>query len=175
MGRCPTPQPYTIIYGASPHALTENHYIWGFAPCPNRGGVYPTSRAYFGKKIPKNPKKPNRIRYRLSSIDSEQGCRRQPCFYVRRTRCGTATAPPHLPAIPPTFAAPALLRAHIAHALATLPASLTRSESVCLLRRRLFAAPHTRLPFIPQYSRAVRHRTISPRPSPRRSFEIANS
>ena len=122
---------------------------------------------FFGKKIPKNPKKPNRIRYRLSSIDSEQGCRRQPCFYVRRTRCGTATAPPHLPAIPPTFAAPALLRAHrpscqplacrahIAHALATLPASLTRSESVCLLRRRLFAAPHTRLPLIPQYSRAV--------------------
>ena len=37
---------------------------------------------FFGKKIPKNPKKPNRIRYRLSSIDSEQGCRRQPCFFV---------------------------------------------------------------------------------------------
>ena len=37
---------------------------------------------FFGKKIPKNPKKPNRIRYRLSSIDSEQGCRRQPCYFV---------------------------------------------------------------------------------------------
>ena len=75
-------------YGASPHALTENHYIWAspLAPCPVREPLYMGLRSmphlgiFFGKKIPKNPKKPNRIRYRLSSIDSEQGCRRQPCY-----------------------------------------------------------------------------------------------
>ena len=83
------------FYGAPPHAPTieKGIYarlrlairpcgdcIWDFAPCPNRGGINPTSRSYFGKKNPKSPKKPNRIRYRLSSIDSEQGCRRQPCY-----------------------------------------------------------------------------------------------
>ena len=85
------------FYGAPPHAPTMEKgiyarlrlairpcgdCIWGFAPCPNRGGINPTSRSYFGKKNPKDPKKPNWIGFRLSSIDSEQGCRRQPCFYV---------------------------------------------------------------------------------------------
>ena len=60
--------------------------LWGFAPCPDREPLYmglrpmPHLGIFFGKKIPKNPKKPNRKRYRLSSIDSEQGCRRQPCY-----------------------------------------------------------------------------------------------
>ena len=60
--------------------------LWGFAPCPDREPLYmglrpmPHLGIFFGKKIPKNPKKPNRIRYRLSSIDSEQGCCRQPCY-----------------------------------------------------------------------------------------------
>ena len=36
--------------------------------------------SFLGKKLPKNPKKPDWIRYNLSSIDSKQGCRRQPCF-----------------------------------------------------------------------------------------------
>ena len=58
----------------------------GFTPHPDREEIYagrcpaPHLGSFFGKKLPKNPKKPNRIRYRLSSIDSEQGCRRQPCY-----------------------------------------------------------------------------------------------
>ena len=43
------------------------NYIWGFAPCPD-------SRTFLGKS-PRDPKKPGRVRYRLSSIDREQGCR----------------------------------------------------------------------------------------------------
>ena len=34
--------------------------IWGFAPCPDLG-------FFFGKKNPKNPKKPDWIRYNLSN------------------------------------------------------------------------------------------------------------
>ena len=45
----------------------------GFTPAPDLG-------FFFGKKNPKDPKKPDWIGFRLSSIDSEQGCRRQPCF-----------------------------------------------------------------------------------------------
>ena len=45
----------------------------GLRPMPHLG-------IFFGKKLPKNPKKPNCIGFRLSSIDNEQGCRRQPCF-----------------------------------------------------------------------------------------------
>ena len=45
----------------------------GFTPHPDLG-------SFFGKKLPKNPKKPDCIGFRLSSIDSKQGCRRQPCF-----------------------------------------------------------------------------------------------
>ena len=43
------------------------NYIWGFAP-------YPDSGTFLGKS-PRDPKKPGRVRYRLSSIDREQGCR----------------------------------------------------------------------------------------------------
>ena len=45
----------------------------GFTPHPDLG-------SFFGKKLPKNPKKPNCIGFKLSNKDSEQGCRRQPCF-----------------------------------------------------------------------------------------------
>ena len=45
----------------------------GLRPMPHLG-------SFFGKKLPKDPKKPNCIGFRLSSIDSKQGCRRQPCF-----------------------------------------------------------------------------------------------
>ena len=61
---------------------------------------------FFGKKIPKNPKKPNCIGFKPSNTDSEQGCRRQPCFFARRRQHGTATAPtPRAPAVPPAPAA----------------------------------------------------------------------
>ena len=74
------------------------NYIWGFAPCPD-------SRTFLGKS-PRDPKKPNRIRYNLSNGDSEQGCRRQPCFFARRRQHVTATAPtPRAPAVPPAPAA----------------------------------------------------------------------
>ena len=45
----------------------------GFTPHPDLG-------SFLGKKLPKDPKKPNCIGFRLSSVDSEQGCRRQPCY-----------------------------------------------------------------------------------------------
>ena len=45
----------------------------GLRPIPHLG-------SFFGKKLPKNPKKPDCIGFRLSSIDSEQGCLWQPCF-----------------------------------------------------------------------------------------------
>ena len=76
------------FYGASPHTPTMGEGIYarlrlalrpcgiiyaGFRPAPHLG-------SFFGKKLPKNPKKPNWVRYILSNIDSEQGCRRQPCF-----------------------------------------------------------------------------------------------
>ena len=64
------------------------NYIWGFAP-------YPDSGTFLGKS-PRDPKKPGRVRYRLSSIDSEQGCRRQPCFLF-----GADSTAPQPPARPP--------------------------------------------------------------------------
>ena len=60
--------------------------LWGFAPYPDREPLYmglrpmPHLGIFFGKKIPKNPKKPNCIGFKPSNTDSEQGCRRQPCF-----------------------------------------------------------------------------------------------
>ena len=63
--------------GFTPH---PDRRWYGHRPYPDRGGIHPTSRACFGKKRPKNPKKPNCGGFILSSIDSEQGCRRQPCF-----------------------------------------------------------------------------------------------
>ena len=50
-----------------------HHYIWGFAPNPDLGFFFP-------KKNPKSPKKPDCIGFRLSSIDSEQGCRKAALF-----------------------------------------------------------------------------------------------
>ena len=70
-------------------------------------GIAHTSGTYFGKKLPENPKKPNRIGFRLSSLDSEQGCRTAALFCVRRTQSGTAAAPrtrrapPHPPPYSP--------------------------------------------------------------------------
>ena len=76
MAGLPAPRPdmgKRIICEALPRAPTVRELYMGLRPMPHLG-------IFFGKKIPKNPKKPNRIRYRLSSIDSEQGCRRQPCY-----------------------------------------------------------------------------------------------
>ena len=65
-----------------------DRYMWGAAPHPDRGeyicGVSPRAptRGLFSPKVPETRKKPNCIGFRLSSIDSEQGCRRQPCYFV---------------------------------------------------------------------------------------------
>ena len=45
----------------------------GLRPIPHLG-------SFFGKKLPKNPKKPDWIGFRISSKDNEQGCLWQPCF-----------------------------------------------------------------------------------------------
>ena len=44
----PHPDMRDGFYGASPHAPTENHYIWGFAPNPTRG--------LFSPKVPETRK-----------------------------------------------------------------------------------------------------------------------
>ena len=65
------------ICGALPHTPTVRElYMRGFTPRPDLG-------SFFGKKLPKNPKKPDWIRYNLSNIDSEQGCRTAALFYVQ--------------------------------------------------------------------------------------------
>ena len=65
----------TVVYmrGFTPHPDRAVVYMRGFTPHPDLG-------SFFGKKLPKDPKKPNCIGFRLSSIDSKKGCRRQPCF-----------------------------------------------------------------------------------------------
>ena len=57
--------------GSASRSDHAGNYIWGFAPYPNRGGMNP-----------RDPKKPNCMGFRLSNIDSEQGCRRQPCYLL---------------------------------------------------------------------------------------------
>ena len=101
-----------IVYGAPrPKPRHEGRFLWGFAPYPDREPLYMGLRpkphsGTFLPKSPRDPKKTNWIRYILSSIDSEQGCRRQPCFFARRRQHGTATAPtPRAPAVPPAPAA----------------------------------------------------------------------
>ena len=58
----------------------------GFTPHPNREEIYagrcpaPHLGSFFGKKLPKNPKKPGRVRYILPNTDSKQGCRTAALF-----------------------------------------------------------------------------------------------
>ena len=143
MAGLPAPRPdigKRIICEALPRAPTVRELYMGLRPMPHLG-------IFFGKKIPKNPKKPNCIGFKPSNTDSEQGCRRQPCFFARRRQHGTATAPtPRAPAVPPASAA----RRAAPHSPVVHP-TLTVVPSVI--------APS------PCTSRA--------RPSPRRSFETA--
>ena len=128
----------------------------GLRPMPHLG-------IFFGKKIPKNPKKPNCIGFKPSNTDSKQGCRRQPCFFARRRQHGTATAPtPRAPAVPP---APAARRAAphspVVHPTLTVVPSVI-APSLRLLARR---SPCPAL---------TARRTVRNRSSPRRSFETAD-
>ena len=76
-----------VIYGASPQTplkekgiceapprapLVREIYMRGFTP-------HPDSRTFLGKS-PQDPKKPNCICFRLSNIDSKQGCRAATLF-----------------------------------------------------------------------------------------------
>ena len=64
----------------------RDRYMWGAAPHPDREPLYmglrpkPHSRTFLPKS-PRDPKKPNWVRFNLSNKDSKQGCRRQPCFW----------------------------------------------------------------------------------------------
>ena len=83
--------PQWIRYSGAPRPAPRHErreLYMGLRPMPHLG-------FFFGKKNPKNPKKPNWIRYILSSIDSEQGCRRQPCFMF-----GAHSAAPQPPRCP---------------------------------------------------------------------------
>ena len=67
-------------------------------PCGARNICEAQPRAPLGTflpKSPRDPKKPNCIGFRLSSVDSEQGCRRQPCFMF-----GAHSAAPQPPRCP---------------------------------------------------------------------------
>ena len=146
-----TPRPnheeiYMDIYGASP--MPQSRRWYGHRPYPDRGGINPTSRSYFGKKNPKDPKKPNYIGFRLSSIDSEQGCRRQPCFLFGAD--STAPQPPRRPDAPrarratphpPSFAPP------------FLPRSLC-APHICTARARTAPCPRRAPPTHPYHSPA---------------------
>ena len=120
-----------IVYGTPrPKPRHEGRFLWGFAPYPDREPLYmglrpkPHSRTFLPKS-PRDPKKPNWIRYILSSIDSEQGCRRQPCFLF-----GADSTAPHPPRRPD---APRARRAtpHPPHAAQrpTRPSFIPRSQS----------------------------------------------
>ena len=49
-------------------------YMRGFTPHPDLG-------SFLGKRSLRTRKKPNCIGFKPSNTDSEQGCRRQPCFF----------------------------------------------------------------------------------------------
>ena len=87
----------------------------GFTPHPDLG-------SFLGKKLPKDPKKPNCIGFRLSSVDSEQGCRRQPCFMF-----GAHSAAPQPPRCPTRLP----FVPHPPHAVQrpTRPSFIPRSQS----------------------------------------------
>ena len=159
MAGLPAPRPdmgKRIICEALPRAPTVRELYMGLRPIPHLG-------IFFGKKIPKNPKKPNCIGFKPSNTDSAQGCRRQPCFFARRRQHGTATAPtPRAPAVPP---APAARRAAphspVVHPTLTVVPSVI-APSLRLLARR---SPCPAL---------TARRTVRNRSSPRRSFETAD-
>ena len=125
------------------------------APRHEGKGIYagfhpaPRLRELFWEKAPKDPKKPNCMGFRLSNKDSEQVCRRQPCFFVRRTQHRMTASAPRSPTAPPYN-----------RRAAGTPASCT-----------LHAAAHRRHHCAARALHAA-HRPNPP--APRRSIETAN-
>ena len=106
--------------GFTPH---PDRRWYGHRPYPDRGGIHPTSRACFGKKLPKNPKKPDRIGFYLSNKDSKQGCHTAALFLcsAHTVRHRIIAPTPHSPTAPP-----APRRSPIAHLPAALRAPSAR-------------------------------------------------
>ena len=148
----------------------------------------PHSRTFLPKS-PRDPKKPNCIGFRLSSIDSEQGCRRQPCFLFGAD--STAPAPtPRAPAMPRRIrrhlprrslpAVPPALPLRTAHLYRTrphrpMPSPSTAHTSVPLARlaTRTRRSPCCAHSFTRRSYRARRAHPAVPARSPRRNFEAA--
>ncbi len=164
----PAPRPdmgKRIICEALPHAPTVRELYMGFHPMPHLG-------IFFGKKIPKNPKKPNCIGFKPSNTDSEQGCRRQPCFFARRRQHGTATAPtPRAPAVPPAPAARcAAPHSPVVHPTLTVVPSVI-APSPCTSRAHIAHTRRTVRAYRPR--RPFSRRTDRTRSSPRGVSETA--
>ena len=142
MGRCPTPRPREKgIYARLRLALRPCVvYMRGFTP-------HPDSRTFLGKS-PRDPKKPDCIGFRLSSVDSEQGCRRQPCFMFGAH--SAAPQPPRCPACPPHPHPPQGSHARAHRTARTLTAHTSPAQSLArtvLRHRRALPAPDSaRLP-----------------------------
>ena len=73
--------------GAAPHPIHETLYM-GLRPKPH-------SRTFLPKS-PRDPKKPDWIGFGLSNRDREQGCRRQPCFFVWKSISNFVVSLPNL-------------------------------------------------------------------------------
>ena len=116
-------------------------YMRGFTPHPDLG-------SFFGKKLPKDPKKPNCIGFYLSNNDSEQGCRRQ---HSASTHRPAALSPHTSPTHPPFIPRPPRLLAFAPLAPTVFPA--------------LTVVPSVTAPY---------RRAVKTRPSPRRESETAN-
>ena len=133
----------TLLAGLrAPHPDMRGKVFMGLRPKPH-------SRTFLPKS-PRDPKKPNWIRYILSSIDSEQGCRRQPCFMFgahsaapQPPRCPTRLPfvphPPHRPRPlahpPPTVSpTPPHLLVFTPPAPACLPADALKRQSFSFLQ-----------------------------------------
>ena len=118
----------------------------------------PHSRTFLPKS-PRDPKKPNWIRYIPSSIDSEQGCRRQPCFMFGAH--SAAPQPPRCPTCLPFVPHPPFLQRPLC------------APRICTVRARIRrpSAPAARSPN-PLRTHRPRHPSFARRthrPSSRRS------
>ena len=125
------------MWGAAPHPVHVTLYM-GLRPKPH-------SRTFLPKS-PRDPKKPNWIRYILSSIDSKQGCRRQPCFLFGAD--STAPQPPRCPTRLPFVPHPPPVRTRRTARTLTAHTSPAQSLARTVLRhRRALPAPDSaRLP-----------------------------
>ena len=111
--------PQWIRYSGAPRPALRHErreLYMGLRPMPH-------SRTFLPKS-PRGPKKPNRARYILSNIDSEQGCRRQPCFMF-----GAHSAAPQPPRCPTRLPFVRIRRTARARSLTHRPLFLPRPRT----------------------------------------------